>query len=239
MAFGGLLLLGLADLGLMNFKLAPDYAEEQGKQSTQETGKAPGPKDSARSEPPKAPATGGSSVAVVATQPAPEPPKTAEPEPPPSATAPAGSTVAAVDTTPPPAATPEPTVVEPPPTPPSPPPAVASGDKPGTIKDVAFEIDSNLLTFAAKDTLDDVVRKLKADSGLKVHIRGHSDQLGSREHNLELSRKRAAAVENFLLANGVPHSRITTEAVGGSKPADASNTPTAWARNRRVELEWR
>jgi outer membrane protein OmpA-like peptidoglycan-associated protein len=102
-----------------------------------------------------------------------------------------------------------------------------------------FELDSNLLTFKAKDILDDVVKKLKANSGLRIHLRGHSDQLGSREHNLELSRRRAAAVENFLLANGVAHSRMTIEAVGGAKPADPSNTPTAWSRNRRVEVEWR
>jgi outer membrane protein OmpA-like peptidoglycan-associated protein len=226
LAFGGLLLLGLGDLGLVNLKLAPELAEEQAKEAA---GKQPEVKTTPTGPGPSA--TTRSSVAVAPPVPTPEPPKTAVPEPtaPPSAS----STVAAVDTAPP---TP---TVEPPPVKQPDPPAVASGDKPGTISDVMFELDSNLLTLTAKGTLDDVVKKLKGDSSLRIHVRGHSDQLGSREHNLELSRRRAASVENFLLGNGVPRSRITTEAVGGMKPADPSNTPAAWARNRRVELEWR
>jgi OOP family OmpA-OmpF porin len=120
------------------------------------------------------------------------------------------------------------------------PPATASADKPsGGVADLLFELDSNLLTLTAKATLDEVLKQLKANPNSRVHVRGHSDQLGSHEHNLELSRRRAAAVENYLLSKGVPSSRISTEAVGGMKPADSTNTPTAWARNRRVEIEWR
>jgi outer membrane protein OmpA-like peptidoglycan-associated protein len=227
------LLLGVADLGLINLKLAPDYAEEQAKTQVPEV--KPGGTTSA----PKPLATPGPSVAVAPPQPTPtpEPPNTA---PEPTATTSALPVVSVATATPPaPTAEPEPL---PPPTSPTskePPPAVASGDKPAAVGDVLFEIDSNLLTLSSKSTLDEVLKQLKANPSLRIHLRGHSDQLGSREHNLELSRKRAAAVENFFHANGIPHSRITTEAVGGMKPADPTNTPTAWARNRRVEIEWR
>jgi outer membrane protein OmpA-like peptidoglycan-associated protein len=95
------------------------------------------------------------------------------------------------------------------------------------------------LNAAGKSILEGVVQKLKANPSLKVHVRGHSDQMGSREHNLELSRRRAASVENFLHGNGISGSRITTEAMGGRKPVDPNNTPEAWAKNRRVEVEWR
>lgn len=227
------MLLGLADFGLINLKLAPEYAEEQAKQD-QVTGAKPGSTTSATSAP-KPPATPGSSVAVT---PPPQPTPTPEPQntaPEPTATTSAQPVVSVATATPPaPTAEPEP---EPPPKPS--PPAVASGDKPAAVPDILFEIDSNLLTLSAKSTLDEALKQLKANPSLRIHLRGHSDQLGSREHNLELSRKRAAAVENFFHANGIPHSRITTEAVGGMKPADASNTPTAWSRNRRVEIEWR
>jgi len=227
------LLLGLADLGVLNLKLAPEYAEEQAKQA-QVTGARPGGSTSAQASAQRPPAVPGSSVAVAPPPqptPTPEPPNTA---PEPTATTSALPVVSVAAATPPaPTAEPEPPPVK------NPPPAVASGDKPVAVSDVLFEIDSNLLTLSSKGTLDEVLKQLKANPSLRIHLRGHSDQLGSREHNLELSRKRAAAVENFFHANGIPHSRITTEAVGGMKPADPTNTPTAWARNRRVEIEWR
>lgn len=235
-AFGGLLLLGLADLGLVNFKLAPEYAEEQAKLA-----QANGPpgKTTAEPTPPRPSVVKSASVPVAEPAPTPEPKASAAP--PPAVSATTEPSAVAVEPTPP---TP---TVEPPPAPPppqpttktEPPPVVASGEKPGAIQDIMFELDSNLLTIASKSTLDDVLAKLKANPSLRVHVRGHSDQLGSREHNLELSRKRAAAVEGFFLASGIARGRVTTEAVGGSKPADPSNTPAAWARNRRVEIEWR
>ncbi|WP_170319360.1 OmpA family protein [Polyangium spumosum] len=220
------MLLGIADLGLINLKLAPEYAEEQAKQS-HVPGARPEGTTSAKASAPRPPATPTPSVAV-----APPPQPTPTPEPPnaapePTATTSALPVVSAVATTPP-----APTA-EPPPAP------VVSTGKPAAVSDILFEIDSNLLTLSSKSTLDEVLKQLKANPSLRIHLRGHSDQLGSREHNLELSRKRAAAVENFFHANGIPHSRITTEAVGGMKPADPTNTPTAWARNRRVEIEWR
>jgi OOP family OmpA-OmpF porin len=102
-----------------------------------------------------------------------------------------------------------------------------------------FDLDSVRLNAVAKTRLESVVQQMKDNPSLKVHVRGHSDRMGSREHNLELSRKRAASVENFLHGSGIAGSRITTEAMGGRKPVDPNNTPEGWARNRRVEIEWR
>jgi len=233
------LLLGLADLGFINFSLAPRLAEEQAQQAN--GGRPEGKGTAQPTTAPKPPAVTSTSVAVAPTlapTPVQAPPKT-EPtsEPVPTAPASTATTEPAVV-----ASAPEPVAAAPQKPQPAPekPPVASSTDKPsGGIEDILFELDSNLLTLTAKGTLDGVVQKLKANPSLRVHVRGHSDQLGSHEHNLELSRRRAAAVENYLLSNGVPSSRISTEAVGGVKPADSTNTPTAWARNRRVEIEWR
>jgi outer membrane protein OmpA-like peptidoglycan-associated protein len=238
LALGGLLLLGFADLGLINFSLAPRYAEEQAQQA--DGGRPEGKGTAQPTTAPKPPAVTSTSVAVAPTL-APVPVQT------PPETEPTSEPVAAAPTA---TATTEPVVVgtgpEPVPTAPRKPvpapvkpPVVASTDKASGATDILFELDSNFLTLTAKATLDEVVRRLKANQRLRVHVRGHSDQLGSHEHNLGLSRRRAAAVENYLLSQGVPSSRISTEAVGGMKPADSTNTPTAWARNRRVEIEWR
>ncbi len=244
--------LGVVDLGLINIKLAPDYAEEQAKLAM-----ADKPASSAKASPPKTTDVAApNSIAApprpeqtVPTPPAPVIPSsvvTGEPalEPTPSATAKAEPTATE---TPEPTVAPPATIVPtatattpPPPPPPPPPPApVAAGETPGVVEDVIFELDSVRLNAAAKTLLEGVVQQLKANPSLKVHVRGHSDRMGSREHNLELSKKRAASVENFLHGSGIPGSRITTEAMGGRKPVDPNNTPVGWARNRRVEIEWR
>ncbi|UQA55073.1 OmpA family protein [Polyangium aurulentum] len=217
--------------------MAPRLAEEQAQQAN--GGRPEGKGTAQPTTAPKPPAVTSTSVAVAPT-PAPvlAPPKP-EPTSEPVATAPAATATTEPAVV---ASAPEPVAPAPqkPQTAPEKPPVVASTDKPsGGIEDILFELDSNLLTLTAKGTLDGVVQKLKANPSLRVHVRGHSDQLGSHEHNVELSRRRAAAVENYLLSKGVPSSRISTEAVGGVKPADSTNTPTAWARNRRVEIEWR
>jgi outer membrane protein OmpA-like peptidoglycan-associated protein len=212
------------------------------------------PAGSAKSPTPKTPAVAApnSSAALPRTEPTPVPtpaaPSSVEPLPS-AATPPEPSAAAPASAEPPASAAPEPAVAPPatvaptettpPPPPPPPPPPVAAGETPGPIGDVAFDLDSVRLNAAARTQLEGVVQQLKANPSLKVHIRGHSDAMGSREHNLELSRKRAASVENFLHGSGIPGSRITTEAMGGRKPVDANNTPSAWARNRRVEIEWR
>jgi outer membrane protein OmpA-like peptidoglycan-associated protein len=236
LALGGLLLLGVADLGLINFSLAPRYAAEQAQQAN--GGRPEGRGTAQPTTAPKPPAVTSTSVAVAPT-PAPTPVQAPPPTPEPTsepATKPSATTEPAVV-----ASAPEPVATAPQKPEPAPekPPAVASSDKPSGVSDILFELDSNLLTLTAKGTLDEVLKQLKGNPNSRVHIRGHSDQLGSHEHNLELSRRRAAAVENYLLSHGVPSSRISTEAVGGMKPADSTNTPTAWARNRRVEIEWR
>jgi outer membrane protein OmpA-like peptidoglycan-associated protein len=73
----------------------------------------------------------------------------------------------------------------------------------------------------------------------KLVVRGHSDRLGPPETNLSLSRRRAEAVARLLWAFGAPPERILIEAAGSSEPADTTETPTGWARNRRVQLLWR
>lgn len=255
LAFGGLLLLGVADLGLINFKLAPSYAEEQAKlamggkpansanPSTSKTSDVAAPNLTA-APPQPAPTTVPTPTAAESGQPAPSAVATAEltPEPMPSATAKAEPTVTATpEPTVAPPATVVPTATTPPPPPPPPPPPapVATGETPGPVEDIIFDLDSVRLNSAAKTLLEGVVQQLKANPSLKVHVRGHSDRMGSREHNLELSKQRAASVENFLLGSGIPGSRITTEAMGGRKPVDPNNTPEGLSRNRRVEIEWR
>lgn len=72
-----------------------------------------------------------------------------------------------------------------------------------------------------------------------VTIVGHADTSGSPAYNLELSRRRAQAVADRLVALGVDRSRIALNARGESAPAVATGDGVAEAVNRRVLIDWR
>jgi len=106
--------------------------------------------------------------------------------------------------------------------------------------DVLFALESTRVTSReASLALQRVARELGAGDARSVLLRGHADRLGNPAHNLALSRQRAAAVRLFLIARGAPAERILVEALGDTEPADRSDTPTAWAKNRRVQILWR
>ena len=71
---------------------------------------------------------------------------------------------------------------------------------------------------------------------LAVEIQGHTDSTGSDEHNLDLSRRRAATVNSYLRLYGIAGDRLTTTGFGESKPVDDNATEEGRALNRRVEL---
>jgi outer membrane protein OmpA-like peptidoglycan-associated protein len=71
---------------------------------------------------------------------------------------------------------------------------------------------------------------------LLVSIEGHADERGSDEHNLDLSRRRAASVRQFLIEAGVSPVRLVSEGFGESKPLVEGSDEEAWSQNRRVEF---
>jgi peptidoglycan-associated lipoprotein len=72
----------------------------------------------------------------------------------------------------------------------------------------------------------------------KLFIAAHTDERGSKERNLELSKTRADLVRDFLVEGGAPAGKIQTQGFGESKPIDKRHTEKAWAKNRRVELKF-
>jgi outer membrane protein OmpA-like peptidoglycan-associated protein len=80
------------------------------------------------------------------------------------------------------------------------------------------------------------VARLLADPRLRVRVAGHADASGSRASNLDLSKQRASAVLDYLVAAGVPADRVTAEAYGDTRPVAGNLTPRGRSLNRRVEL---
>lgn len=93
------------------------------------------------------------------------------------------------------------------------------------------------LTPGSLKTLQNVVKYAKADSSVSgFFIDGHTDSVGSRLSNLELSKKRAETVTNYLVANGVDASLITTRYHGERYPVAGNDTAAKRAQNRRVTI---
>lgn len=86
-------------------------------------------------------------------------------------------------------------------------------------------------------TLDEIAAILKAHPQWKLRIDGHTDGVGAHAANLDLSRRRSAAVKNALVIHyHIDASRLTASGYGDTSPQATNDTPEGRSRNRRVEL---
>jgi peptidoglycan-associated lipoprotein len=98
---------------------------------------------------------------------------------------------------------------------------------------VFFGYDSYELTTDAQATLERQATWLKTYPAVTIVVEGHCDERGTREYNLALGERRAAAVANYLVALGVDPNRIQTISYGKERPAVDGHDETAWSQNRR------
>jgi peptidoglycan-associated lipoprotein len=99
---------------------------------------------------------------------------------------------------------------------------------------VLFDYDSSELSSDAKLTLDKQSRFLRVNSDLAFTIEGHCDERGTREYNLALGEKRATAVRDYLVIEGISPDRIRVISYGKEKPAVVGSNDMAWSKNRRA-----
>ena len=98
-----------------------------------------------------------------------------------------------------------------------------------------FEFDSSELKPEAMRALDVHARDLKAQ-GNRVALEGHTDERGTREYNMALGERRAAAVQRYLVLQGVSSAQLELISYGEERAAVEGSSEEAWAQNRRVEL---
>jgi outer membrane protein OmpA-like peptidoglycan-associated protein len=106
-----------------------------------------------------------------------------------------------------------------------------------TLDDANFAFGSYELLENSFATLDELATYLKGQPLIKVHISGHTDNIGKKADNLLLSEKRAKAVRHYLLSKGVAAERIRYQGLGESKQKESNQTEEGRAINRRVEIE--
>jgi len=100
---------------------------------------------------------------------------------------------------------------------------------------VEFETDGANLTPGGRQVLDSVIAILRDNPG-RVEISGHTDAQGPMDHNLELSRQRAEAVERYFIAKGFDADRFEVVGYGPARPIASNETVEGQQANRRTEF---
>jgi len=115
---------------------------------------------------------------------------------------------------------------------------IVEGNEILILEKVQFETDSARILPASNEILDAVAATLKGHPEFTlIEVAGHADERASDEHNLKLTKARAASVMDALRARGIPASHIVSQGYGEWCPLDNASNPTAWEKNRRVEFK--
>ena len=101
---------------------------------------------------------------------------------------------------------------------------------------IQFESGKATIRPASYPVLDDVVMVLRDYPDIRIRIEGHTDNVGNDALNLELSKSRADAVFEYVIARGTDARRLITEGYGETRPIDTNTTTAGKAANRRVEF---
>jgi peptidoglycan-associated lipoprotein len=104
----------------------------------------------------------------------------------------------------------------------------------GVADRVFFATNKYNISSRGIDTLAKQVGYLKNNPNLNITLEGHADERGTREYNLALGEKRANAVKDYLIANGIASNRIKVVSYGKERPVNPASTAIAWSQNRRT-----
>jgi outer membrane protein OmpA-like peptidoglycan-associated protein len=104
---------------------------------------------------------------------------------------------------------------------------------------ILFDVDKTEIRPAARESIAKAAEVLVKYPDTDITVEGHTDSTGTTEYNQKLSERRADAVRDRLMRDGVPASRISIKGYGESDPVADNSTPEGRQSNRRVQLEIR
>ena len=99
---------------------------------------------------------------------------------------------------------------------------------------IFFDTDSTSIRADAAQTLDRQAQWLAQYPNYAITVEGHADERGTREYNLALGARRAAATKQYLASRGVPANRMKTISYGKEKPVAVCDDISCWSQNRRA-----
>jgi peptidoglycan-associated lipoprotein len=101
---------------------------------------------------------------------------------------------------------------------------------------VYFDFDQTLLKPSTRELLIKHADRMRSGAAGSVRLEGHADELGTREYNLALGERRANAVRDFLVMQGVDAAALEVISYGEERPAQNGSSESARSMNRRVEI---
>jgi len=104
------------------------------------------------------------------------------------------------------------------------------------LPDVTFAVDSTTISPAMRQTLDGVAQSMINYPNSLIDVMGHTDSTGSDAYNLDLSRRRADSVANYLVSRGVAGARVERIGYGEQYPIADNTSESGRQQNRRVEI---
>ena len=108
-------------------------------------------------------------------------------------------------------------------------------DKQGTVPaKIYFDYDQYLITDMSQNTLDLQIAWMEENPSKYILIEGHCDERGTREYNLALGERRAAAVVEYLSSMGIAEGRLNVVSYGKERPDSDGSYEDAWQKNRRA-----
>ena len=99
---------------------------------------------------------------------------------------------------------------------------------------IFFDTDSTSIRADAAQTLDRQAQWLQKYPNYAITVEGHADERGTREYNLALGARRAAATKQYLASRGIPANRINTISYGKERPVAVCDDISCWSQNRRA-----
>ena len=103
-------------------------------------------------------------------------------------------------------------------------------------KSINFETGKDILRKDSYDELDQVMLFINEYPEVNFKIEGHTDNVGDEAKNLDLSKKRAEAVKNYLISKGVSKDKLMSDGFGATKPIADNTSAGGRAKNRRVDI---
>jgi len=105
------------------------------------------------------------------------------------------------------------------------------------MKNIFFDTDSYNIKSESYTELDKLVSFMTLNSGIKVEIGGHTDNVGQKDYNLTLSENRAKSVYDYIVSKGISKERLSYKGYGMTKPIVDNDTLENRAKNRRTEFK--